>query len=807
MYILPGALAPLAAYRQFILVQFVPRLNAPGKTDKHPTNPVTLLRHDAHDPAIWLTVGEAAALANQLGVGYGVGFVITASDPIVCMDMDECATLDGGWTPEAMQMLVAFPGAVELSNSGRGLHVWNLYSGMAPEHAKKSKGTLTKKWLELYTELRFIALGSSCSGAMTDVTTTLPGFIAQWFPPHAAGDDDIDGWTVAPVPEYGHLDDERLIAMAMSKPRRQNAEAVFAGAAPLPSFADLWNRDISVLSRCFPPQMPGKEIDGSDADFALAKELAYWTGKNCERVATLMRKSAMYRDKWEPNVHKTYFTDTVINGVNACQAVYQVKVLAAPPVIAGMVAPKIIEHQTFVNRENLMSLFDGCCYIQDLNQVLIPNGDIVDAARFKARYAGYTFSMDNRNEKVSKDAWDAFINNSIIQFPRVEGTAFDPRLPFQGVIERGGRSWINTYKAPTIERIQGDVGPFMALLNKLLPNGDDAIILLSYMAAVVQNPGIKFRWAPFIQGTRGNGKSTLINCLKHALGNKYIFSIKAGMIENNFNGWLENNVLYVADDIYSTRDRTDMMEALKALISERDHGITYKGIDSIQKAICGNFIFTDNHKDAMRKQDDSRGICTLYCAQQSKYDRKRDGLTKDYFVKTLYPWLNAGGFAAVSHMLATMEIDPRYDPSDECQEAPDTSMTQEAIADGRTNLEHEIAEWIELQEPGFCGDFVSVVMLKKKMESNPRYAKSSNPLKIKEMMGRLGYELHRGIPDGRVPSVVQPDDTRPILYVKRDSWQAELKDAELVGLMYTKAQQDAMAAIVERRFNHVSASS
>jgi uncharacterized protein DUF5906 len=271
------------------------------------------------------------------------------------------------------------------------------------------------------------------------------------------------------------------------------------------------------------------------------------------------------------------------------------------------------------------------------------------------------------------------------------------------------------------------------------------------------------------------------------------------MIENNFNAWLENNVLYVADDIYSSKDRTDMMEALKALISERDHGITYKGIDSIQKMICGNFIFTDNHKDAMRKQDDSRGICTLYCAQQSKFDRQRDGLTKEYFAKSLYPWLESGGYAHVAHMLATMEIDARYNPAGECQEAPDTSMTREAIVDGRTGIEHEVAEWIELDEPGFCGDFVSVVMLKKKMEANPRFAKSASPLKIKEMMGRLGFELHRALPDGRVPFDVQPDATRPILYVRRDAWQAAITDASQVATMYMQAQQLAMTAAIQKR--------
>lgn len=812
MYILPGALAPLAQYRQFIVVKFLPRYDAQGvlvlgKTDKHPcdhrTGRVTPKDSGgAHNPEFWTDVATASTVAAQLGSGYGVGFVIAENDPFICLDMDECDDGAGGWIPEALHMLTQFPGAIELSNSGRGLHVWSFYTAV-PQHRKKSKGTLPHKWLELYSRKRFIALGSSASGAMQDVTALLPGFVAQWFPWTGAADDEEGDWTDAPCAEYTVLTDEELFIKARASVPRQQASSVFGNDAPMPSFADLFDRNLDVLRKAFPPQMPGKEINASDADFALAKELAYWTGKDCARIERLMSLSQLKRDKWDTRNHRHYFRDTVLNGVTACNAVYHRKPLV--PIVqtgSSRLAPQVIQHQTYVGRENLAVIFANCVYIRDSNAILLPNGDIVDQSRFNAEFAGYVFVMDDAGTKTTNKAWDAFLGNQLIRFPRVEGTTFEPNMPFQEVVQRGGRAWVNVYLKPDVIRTPGDVGPFMTLLKKLLPNGDDAIILLSYLAACCQYPGVKFRWAPFLQGTPGNGKSTIISCLKYALGNKYIFSVKAGMIENNFNSWLEYNVLYVADDIYSTRDRTDMMESLKSMITERDHGITLKGIDSIQKRICGNFIFTDNHKDAMKKTDDSRRLATLYCAQQSKADRLRDGLTKQFFVYTLIPWLEGGGYAAVADYLHTLAIDPRYNPAGECQEAPDTSVTQEAIVDGRTAIEHEVSEWIELQEPGFCGDFVSVVMLKRKLESVPRFAKSGTYLKIKEMMGRLGFEIHRGMKDGRCVVDVQPDGTRPVLYVRRDTEAAEIKGAVEVGQRYAQAQTAAMAAAIERRFSH-----
>lgn len=803
MYILPGALAPLAQYRQFIVVRFAPRAGSPGKMDKFPVNIGTMRDHDAHDPAIWMPCPEAAVHAERLGPSYGVGFTLTANDPFICFDLDDCTTLSGAWIPEVADMLREFPGAVELSNSGKGLHSWNFYRGPAPEHGCKSTGTLNKKWLELYTEKRFFAFGGNCTGAMQDVTDILPGFIQRWFPVRELSA-DTEGWTTAPVAEHTPMSDDELIARACAQTRRQDAASVFSGAAPLPNFVDLWTRNVEQLALCFPPQTAGKEFDGSDADFALAKELAYWTGKDCQRIERLMTASALARDKYaERRRDKTYLQETILNGVAGCMAVYHVKPLIPEALAAtgpARLLPKAVDYQTFIGREDMAVLFAGCVYVQDLNMVLLPNGDIVDQARFKARYRGYTFAMDNDNAKVSKDAWDAFINNQVITFPSVEGTCFEPGHAFQDVVERGGREWVNVFKEPPVVRRPGDVGPFMKLLKKLFPNGDDATILLSYMAACVQHRGTKFKWAPFIQGTQGNGKSTLVRCLRYALGDKYIITVKAHMIVNGFNAWMENNVLYVADDFYTGSDRDDLLEALKSLITEDSQAVTLKGIDSMEKSVCGNFMFTDNHKDAQRKRDESRRTCTLYCAQQSKRDRVRDGLTGEFFAKEMYPWLQREGYAYVAELLHTMEIDPRYNPAGDCQEAPDTSVTAEAIIDGRTGVEHEVDEWITLGEPGFCGDFVSYHELKKRLEATPRYAKSASPLKIKEVLGRLGFEMHRGLPAGRVPVEVAPDGMRAILYVRSDSSMATLTDPEQIGQIYSRLQQAAITAAISRRF-------
>jgi len=76
------------------------------------------------DPRTWSAYREAA----RSKVGDGLGFVL--GDGVACLDIDHC--LDGQGRPDARAraILARVPGAyVEVSPSGRGLHVW----GAAPE--------------------------------------------------------------------------------------------------------------------------------------------------------------------------------------------------------------------------------------------------------------------------------------------------------------------------------------------------------------------------------------------------------------------------------------------------------------------------------------------------------------------------------------------------------------------------------------------------------------------------------------------------------------------------------------------------
>jgi P4 family phage/plasmid primase-like protien len=266
----------LRQYNQFILhLQKVPCDYRSGKT----ANP--------HEPAIWLDADTALQIAELWGEGYGVGFVFTENDPFFFLDMDHC--LDNGqWSPLSLQLFEYLKGAYcEISQSGKGGHI--IASGTPPAHGCRNDAY----GLEFYHEKRYVALtGNGAIGdASFDASSLLPGLVATYFPPDDA-QTGAQEWTTGPCPEwYGPTDDGVLTQRAMASQSVNNAFGVKA------SFADLWNANGPVLGKFYPD--PKREYDASSADAALAWHLAFWTGKDCDRIRRLMEQSKLKRDKWE----------------------------------------------------------------------------------------------------------------------------------------------------------------------------------------------------------------------------------------------------------------------------------------------------------------------------------------------------------------------------------------------------------------------------------------------------------------------------------------------------------------------------
>jgi len=109
-------------------------------------------KHDAAsstDMATWSTYSAA----GRSTVGVGRGFVLTAADPIVCIDLDH-ALVDGELAPWAREIVNGAPATyIEVSPSGTGLHLWG--TGTVGRGRRMRSG---ERAVEVYDRGRYITV-------------------------------------------------------------------------------------------------------------------------------------------------------------------------------------------------------------------------------------------------------------------------------------------------------------------------------------------------------------------------------------------------------------------------------------------------------------------------------------------------------------------------------------------------------------------------------------------------------------------------------------------------------------------------
>lgn len=795
------------------------------------------------DPAAWTSYDTARALATMAGPGYGVGFIFTAADPFFFLDIDDCLTEDFnkvngsiGANKTATDMVGRFPGAaMEVSTSGKGLHIFGSYRGSEPAHGCRGAGGL-----ELYTSGRYAAITEDrwTGDARTDCTEALGRLIADhFFTGNPSPGGDVAGWTTEPRADYtGPADDDDLIAKMMAC---VSSSGVFSGKA---AFSQLWKNES--LSNIW-PTTDGRDYDYSSADAALAQHLAFWTGNNCERMLRLMHRSGLVRDKWE---RSDYLTRTILRAVAGQSQVYsavpvdkaaeldrtglkgsekqiqwaagiRAAMLQTWPDLAdalgaisdaqywitnrGKTGPEMVQSITPVERpvqrpidgpeytcgyqllgpEQQLEFFKGCVYVQSEHKIFVPSGAMLRSEQFNASYGGYRFDVGSGDHaKPTKKAWDAFTESELIRWPIAESICFRPQEAPGKILEDGK---LNIYVPVETRRMAGDAGPFLAHLAKVLPDPGDQDILLNYMAGCVQMKGVKFQWAPLIQGVQGNGKSLFSRCLVEAIGQKYCHMPRPHTINENFNAWQFNKLFIGIEDIYIPEKKRELAEILKPMITGEWQAIRKMQTDEGMAESCANFLFNSNHKDAVRKTESDRRYCVFYSAQQSRDDLIRDGMTGDYFPR-LYEWLRADGYAIVNEYLATKKISHEF-KNTLVFRAPVTSTTHEAIVASLGMVEQKILDLIEEGVPGFAGGWISSAALEN-MLRNLGVSRALSINKRREILQGLGYDWHPALKRGRVNNLVLPDNSKPVLFVKRGHLALQLVSAAAVAARYTTDQ-------------------
>jgi len=217
----------------------------------------------SNDASTWLTFDEA--------VRRGKGNVCFAldGDGLVALDLDDCIDEDGVLHPNARKIIDLCLSYTEVSLSGHGLHIFG--------YAKLPFTGRKKGVLEIYGANRFIAVTGNVfedRHELKDIQAGVDVLIHRFFTKQRR--------PIIPRPRMtADLDDKALIERIIKSTQADK-------------FLRLWNGDTSG----YPSH--------SEADMALCRILAFWTGGDEARIDSLFRQSGLMRAKWDRDLRPGY---------------------------------------------------------------------------------------------------------------------------------------------------------------------------------------------------------------------------------------------------------------------------------------------------------------------------------------------------------------------------------------------------------------------------------------------------------------------------------------------------------------------
>ncbi len=282
-----------------------------------------LVHAKTNDPATWApfaTAYDAYQYADAAMKLQGVGFCFAKGDGLTGIDLDHVIDPDTGeLKPEAAEILARFKGTyAEVSPSGEGLRIFCFGT---PGRSGKNVGN--PKWLEVYAypSNRYLTVtGNHRPGSASEVTEQQAAldWLHRRFMVPTEGQEATHKAATA-LGESGNVQ-----APATHPPAPVEARTL-TDAELLEKARTADNGE--EFSRLFDQgDLSGHKGDRSSADLALCNLLAFWTGRDADRIDRLFRQSTLMRDKWDRPLSAggplTYGQETIAKAIRDCRTVY-----------------------------------------------------------------------------------------------------------------------------------------------------------------------------------------------------------------------------------------------------------------------------------------------------------------------------------------------------------------------------------------------------------------------------------------------------------------------------------------------------
>lgn len=190
---------------------------------------------------------------------------------------------------------------------------------------------------------------------------------------------------------------------------------------------------------------------------------------------------------------------------------------------------------------------------------------------------------------------------------------------------------------------------FLAHARLNVCQGDEELFnwLIGYFAHLVQKPWEKPLVSLVFRGGKGVGKNALVDRVGHLLGSHYLLTSNRRYLVGNFNGHLENLLLFALDEAFWSGDK-QAEGTLKDLITGKNHVIEHKGKETYTVANCTRVIIIGNEEWLVPASQDERRFAVFDVGDGRKQDR-------DYFQR-MREAMEAGGYRLLLRFLLDVDL-------------------------------------------------------------------------------------------------------------------------------------------------------
>ena len=330
---------------------------------------------------------------------------------------------------------------------------------------------------------------------------------------------------------------------------------------------------------------------------------------------------------------------------------------------------------------------------------------------------GFAFKKGTATDTITRNK-NFKIIKGITYAPGKEIFTPEKSLDSDAIVEK-----FNLWRPCKTERRKGDISPFLAHVDYLLPDPYESGILLDYLAFQVQFPGVKIHWAITIVGKPGIGKSYLELVMQQVLGAHNVHTLDIEHLHEQFTEWQSRTQFVIVHEMMA-RGRMELMGKLKSMITDPTCSIREMYTPVYKQPNRFNFLFFTNNKNSLLIEKGDRRHCIL----NSEADPHAD---EDKYYKPLFEWTAANGPALLDYLLSLDLSKFKFS-----NKAPQTKGREEMIEASLRPLDHFIKGQVDAEEYPFPGDLTGTVNL---LDDLKQFGHFTNPKEIGEAFGRLGY--------------------------------------------------------------------